>query len=285
MSLRILLLGHTGKMGLALQHAFAGLGTVIGYNSTTLNAADPEAVAEVVRHNQPDLLINTIAFLGIDPCEKDPLLAQQINTLFPRQLAQLAAELNAVLIHFSTDAVFPDLAEGAYTEEMCPQPINLYGASKWMGDCMVMHHAPRHYIFRLPLLFGPASKANQFMERMLSLLEQGRPQLRVAEDIISSPSYSRDLAAEVRRVYAERYPWGVYHLSNSGTGSLYELMHEVGKHLQIAEKIHPASYREFPSLGVKQTRTPLVSLKLPPLRPWQEAVAAYCQLLKGMSDD
>ncbi|MEO5341406.1 MAG: NAD(P)-dependent oxidoreductase [Magnetococcus sp. MYC-9] len=277
---RTLLLGHTGKMGLALQWAFQQIGTVIGYNSATLDATDLEAVGRVVRQCQPHLIINAIAFVGVDFCEKEPALAQHVNTLLPRRLAQLSQELAVPLIHLSGSTVFGDRQEGAWTERHCPSPINVYGVTKLAGDCLVAHHAQQHYIFRLPLLFGPSLQPNQFVEKLLAQAEQGTSSLRVANDVFYSPSYSRDLAARMVQLYQEAIPWGVYHLYNGGDPSLYDLMHEFATHLVLSTEIQPATHRDFPSQGAKPLRVPLSSEKLPPLRPWQEAVADYCQLLK-----
>lgn len=282
MGRRILLLGHTGKMGLALHKTFQQAGEIIGRNSTDLDAANPVAVRELVTHCRPDVVLNTIAFMGVDACEKEPATAQRINSLLPRQLAQLSADHGFTLIHFSTDAVFKDNdKDRPWLESDCPMPINIYGTSKLAADHLVAHHAPRHYLFRLPVLFGAAVKTSQFVEKMLALAAAGRPVLRVATDIVSSPSYSRDLANAALHVFLEEKPWGLYHLCNQGQASLYDLMKEIAHHLHLSCEIQPASHKDFPAIGEKQTFLPMSSEKLPPLRPWQEAAADYCRVLKG----
>ena len=75
----------------------------------------------------------------------------------------------------------------------------------------------------------------------------------------------------------EEPPFGLYHIANEGQGTLYDLMMEVAGCLGISSKIERASLNDFPGIGNKNTVTPLKMTKTPPLRPWKEAVAAYCQ--------
>ncbi|MBF0611474.1 MAG: NAD(P)-dependent oxidoreductase [Magnetococcales bacterium] len=276
----ILLLGHTGKMGLALQHAFQNHGTIIGRNSKDLDATDFDSITDLIFACRPQLVINTIAYMGIDACEQNPEQAQKINTLLPRHLARLSAEHAFTLVHFSTDAVFNDDFTTLRGESALPSPVNLYGVTKLGGEHMVAHHAPHHYIFRLPVLFGPAIKEGQFVEKMLRLVNNGAQSLRISQDIITSPSYSRDLARAVRQVVLAEQSFGLYHLCNEGKASLYDLMKEIVNQLGLQVTVQAASHRDFPAVGEKNTCTPMRSEKLPPLRPWQEAVAEYCQLLK-----
>jgi dTDP-4-dehydrorhamnose reductase len=278
--MRILLLGHTGKMGRALYQVLSGSHDVVGLNSQDFSATDFPQMTRIVQNIIPDIVINTVAFQGIDRCELEPEQAFQVNTLFPRHLACLCEARSSTLVHFSTDAVFADKAEGYCTESDTPAPINLYGATKYAGDCLVSSNCQNHYVCRIPLVFGLNRGAGQFVERMLARLRAGTGAIHVAVDIVSSPSYSLDLAVAVQGLLQGRAPYGTYHLANEGVASLYDLMVAIAADLIPEAVVKRASWQDFPVVGRKNLQTPLRSNKIQSLRPWRDAVQAYCRELR-----
>jgi dTDP-4-dehydrorhamnose reductase len=277
----VLILGHTGKLGARLAEAFAATWRVVGGSGREFDAADFGQVTAFVTAKRPDIIVNTVAFLGIDPCEKEPERALTLNTLYPRHLAGLAESRGIPLVHFSTDAVFSGETGEPLTEEDAADPVNLYGLTKYGGDCFVRAACRRHYLFRVPLLFGPGGRGNQFVERMIERIRAGQDGLRVSDDIVSSPSYSRDVASRVVELVGEGAPFGTYHLANEGSASLYELIEEIARRISPGMTIDKASFRDFPHMGRKNTVTPLRSVRTAPLRPWRDAVADYLRTLEG----
>ncbi|HLC98716.1 MAG TPA: NAD(P)-dependent oxidoreductase [Candidatus Nanoarchaeia archaeon] len=280
MTKKVLLLGHTGKVGIALKSVLNGNYRVIGRNSNDFDALDFDAVRKMVQAEKPDILINTVAFLGIDPCENDPEKAFKINTLFPKLLASLSNELDFLLVHFSTDAVFNDGKGDFYVESDIPKPLNVYGMTKYGGDCLIQAIAKKYFIFRISIMFGKSIKNNQFVEKMLQLINQGRKTLKIADDIISSPSYSLDVAKGVREILKRSPEYGIYHMVNDGKATLFDIMSEIVNGLGLDVKIEKASYNDFPFTGIKNTNTPIRSEKIKPLRPWKEAIKDYVEELK-----
>lgn len=276
---KVLLLGCAGKVGTAFGRSFAGDHLVVGKGRGDFDAADAGQVERLVRADRYDIVVNAVAFVGIDQCEKEPARAFAVNALLPGLLARLSAELGFLLVHFSTDAVFSDRNSGHYLEEDCPRPINVYGITKHAGDCLVQAETGRHYLIRISLLFGESAKDGQFVEKMISRVRQGQKRLDIAADIVCSPSYSRDIASRVRELVAEEAPSGLYHVANDGQASLFELMREIVSCLRLEVELRPASHRDFPSVGRKNTWSVLRSQKIRPLRPWQEAVREYCAAL------
>lgn len=281
---KILLLGSTGKMGIALSAAFQQGYRVIGKNSRDFDAMDFQQVHSLIEENNPDIVINTVAVLGIEPCEKEPEKAFRLNTLYPKFLAELAKEKGFLLVHFSTDAVFNDEKKDFYLESDQPCPLNIYGFTKYGGDCFIQNLAGKYYIFRISLLFGETSKNTQFVEKMLQKVMEGQKVLKVSDDIISSPTYSKDVAGEVRRIIEGKYSFGIYHIANAGKVSLCGLMRQIVKGLELDVKVEKASYKDFPFVGVKNTCTPIKSKKVGCLRSWQEAVKEYCCNIKASKD-
>jgi dTDP-4-dehydrorhamnose reductase len=277
---RILLLGSTGKMGIALKDIFNSGYSLIGKNSRDFDAFNFSQVQALIEKNKPDIVINTVALLGIDPCEKDPEKAFRLNTLYPKFLAELSKEKKFLLVHFSTDAVFNDEKRDFYTESDNPHPLNIYGFTKYGGDCFIQALAQRYYIFRISLLFGETNKNTQFVEKMLERIKEGQRVLRVSDDIFSSPTYSKDVATEIRRIIESDCPFGIYHIANEGKASLCELMQEIIRNLGLSVKVEKASYKDFPHSGRKNTYTPLKSEKISLLRPWKDAVKEYCSNIK-----
>lgn len=274
---KVLVLGDSGKLGRALVEAFEGDHEVHGRShSGGLEAGNTSQISDLLDQLKPDIVLNAIALNGLNPCECDPARAIQLNTLLPRLLAECSRRQNFLLVHFSTDAVFDGLrSSGFYRESDRPSPVNLYGLSKLGGDYFIAAETEHHYIFRLSVLAGPPGRLPQFLEQMIVRARAGEA-LQVADDIICSPSYVRDIAQAVRWTVKAERPYGLYHLANSGAATLYELMVEILKGFQLDVPLTAVSSDRFHALARKPLRTPLISEKLEPLRDWREAIQDYC---------
>jgi len=273
---RILLFGGSGKVGTALRAVFAGQYQVTSPGRDALDVRDGGRVRQIVSETGPDIVINAAAFAGIDACEDDPAGALEVNTLFPKLLAELSRERGFLLVHFSSDAVFSGRSSGYYDEQSAAAPVNMYGFTKFGADCFISAIAKRYYIARISIQFGACSRNAQFVEKMLEKVSNGQRHLRISDDITASPSHSADVARAVRQLIEGSAPSGLYHIANSGKASLYRLICEMVSNLGLDAAIDPVPQASFPSKGVKNGYTPITSTKLPPLRSWQEAAADYC---------
>lgn len=284
---KILVLGDTGKMGTALKQVFTKdcCYQVVGKSSIDFNAANFEEVRNLICKTMPDIVVNTIAFTGIDQCEQEPARAFQLNAFLPRLLAQLSNKKSFVLVHFSTDAVFQDAPIGSvYTEQDIPCPLNIYGLSKFGGDCFIQNIASQYIVIRIGILFGATNKTTQFVEKMLKRIQDGQKQLRISADVVSSPCYSLDIAEALKNMLEGSYSSGLYHVVNSGQASLFDLLKEIIENLNIQVEIEKALSSEFPYHEVKNKYTPIRSVKAPSLRPWQDAVKEYCKQINVEGD-
>lgn len=279
MAKRVLLLGCTGKMGTALHDAFAAEYSLIRRNSGDFDASNFAQVKTLVEETSPEIVLNTVAHLGIDPCEKNPEKAFRLNALHPKFLAELSKEKGFLLVHFSTDSVFDGNKNDYYVESDTPKPPNVYGVSKYGGDCFVRAIAEKYFLVRVSILLGEVTKNNQFVEKMLLKARLGQTSLRIADDIVQTPTYAYDVARKIKMLIEDSSPFGLYHIVNEGKASLFELMEEVVAGLGLDVTLERASHRDFPSVGIKNTHTPLTSEKIRPLRPWRDAVRAYCEKL------
>jgi dTDP-4-dehydrorhamnose reductase len=272
---KVLIFGATGKLGSAITLAFKAAGyDVITFSSATFDINNYHEVASILDKAQPDIVINCAAMLGIDACHVNPSKAFVMNALFPRQLAIESNRLDYQLIHFSTDAVFAGRVSSPYSEEDVPNPVNQYGFTKYASEQLVQECSEQAYVFRIPMLFGLGGAGSQFVEKMLHLATS-KDELKIASDIITSPSYSNDIAKEVLAISLSSSDFGLYHLANAGAASLYDLMTHAKQQLGFKSEIIPVSYKHFSFVGDKNTETPLVTIKRSPLRHWREAFDDY----------
>lgn len=276
MARKVLLFGHTGKMGTALSRVFAASSDIVGVNSSDIDVREADEVRALVGRTKPDIIVNAVARLGIDHCEQHATDAFQVNALFPGVLAECARAEGVPLVHLSSETVFSGVKGDYLTEEDQPDPINAYGVSKYMSELVVRDLLPDHYIFRLPVLFGESRKRVHLVERMIDRIREGETHLRMADDIVTSPTYSQDAAEAIFSAVSGGAPFGLYHVCNSGKASLFDLMSETVRILGLDAVVEAASFEEFPSQGNKNTITPLRQTKLPELRSWKEALAEYC---------
>lgn len=182
-----------------------------------------EAVQLKLKALQPDLVFNASGYTNVDQCESKSDLAYQVNCLGVRNLAIVSDELGAIIVHMSTDYVFGGKGNKPYREYDSVNPLNIYGKSKYDGELMVRQHCRRHYIVRTSWLFG--NHSNNFVLNMLRLAKE-QDFLRVVNDQIGSPTYTRDLAEAIAEL-VEKPTYGTYHLTNSDCCTWYTFAKEI----------------------------------------------------------
>lgn len=281
---KILLLGYTGKVGTAIMESFQSDDyLLVGLNSKDFDARDINSIRKYIQSEKPDIVINCVAKLGMNPCEDNPMEAFTMNSLYPRELAKLSNEFDFLLVHFSTDAML-DNSEGYIDESVCPKPMNAYGLTKFGGDCFIEHTAKRYYIIRISLLFGEVIKAfkdnTQFVENIFYRLENGETKLRIADDVVFSPTYSLDVARKLREIIENEYDYGIYHVVNEGEVSLYDFTKAFIDELYPNVSIERTKIKEFYSEVKRNTYYPMTSKKIGAMRPWNEAIKEYCDRMK-----
>ncbi len=220
MTARILVTGRTGQVGTELARAAwpAGLEPqVVGRE--TLDLADPEAAAAVVRSGGYALVVNTAAYTAVDRAEEEEALATRVNGDGPRALAMACADVGIPIIHLSTDYVFDGAREGAYDENDTVGPLGAYGRSKLAGEIGVRAACAHHVILRTAWVFSAHGK--NFVKTMLRLAAD-KPELRVVADQHGCPTAAHDIARVVveiaRQVVQDGRAdaWGTYHLAGAG---------------------------------------------------------------------
>jgi dTDP-4-dehydrorhamnose reductase len=277
--MKILIVGGRGMLGTDLMEAFSSVHDTTGLDLPKLDITQLEQCQARLKEFRPDVVINAAAFTQVDACESREKEAFLVNGHGAGNLAMVAASSGAMLVHYSTDYVFDGRKETAYVEEDLPNPQNVYGKSKLLGETLIREHCPNHLILRTSWLFGP--NGSNFIRTIVNAARKGDP-LRVVNDQRGSPSYSKDLAAHTLRMIAAGCR-STYHVTNSGCCTWYELASEAVARAGMQRiPIAPVSSSEFPRPALRPANSVLANAHLerdglPLMRPWQAAVGEYVE--------
>jgi dTDP-4-dehydrorhamnose reductase len=176
-------------------------------------------VSRILRQDLPDAVINCAAWTDVDGCETDHKRAFAANAVGPANLARASRELNLRLVTISTDYVFNGEKEGFYTQRDQPNPLSMYGASKFEGERGAQLAYARTIIVRTGFIFGPGG--SNFLSTIVERSRRGE-KLKAIADAYGTPTYSRDLAVRLRELVQLDLP-GTFHVVNAGEGVSYEV--------------------------------------------------------------
>jgi dTDP-4-dehydrorhamnose reductase len=276
----VAIVGSTGQLGSDLVEAFA-TERVHGLSHEDLDIGDDAAMRRVLGALSPDIVVNTAAFHNVPRCEVEVDRAYALNAVAPRRLALLCHELGARLVHVSTDYVFDGSKQAPYVETDRPAPLNVYGVSKLAGEYEVLGSGDSHQVVRSSGLYGVRpcrAKGGNFIDTMYRVSRE-KPEVRVVNDEILTPTFTADLAAQIR-VLALEGPPGLYHATSQGSCSWYEFARAVFDLGHIATPLAPSSVKDMaspvrrPFYSVLENAA-LAAAGLDRMRPWREALADY----------
>jgi dTDP-4-dehydrorhamnose reductase len=204
---------------------------------------DAPALRSLFQQYQPAYCINCAAYTAVDKAESDAEQAFAINAKAVGALAALAHEYNTRFLHFSTDYVFDGTSQEPYNESAPVDPVNVYGASKLLGEELCMQHNPDAIIIRTAWVFS--SFGQNFVKTMIRLMKE-RNEINVVNDQVGAPTYAADLAACIMTIIANWMP-GIYHYSNSGRISWYNFADAIRELTGSNCIVNPISTSQFPT--------------------------------------
>ena len=286
-SMKVLLLGPRGQLGHDVLHAHAQAGEpfeMLPLGRDRLDVATPGAVGRILRGLDFDILVNATACNLVDRAEDEAAaLAFAVNAHAVRDMAQVCAAKQARFIHVGTDYVFGgDATRRRPLREDDPiAPVNVYGASKAMGETLARLACEDVVILRVASLFGTAGaggKGGNFVETMIRAGRE-RGALRVVADQTMSPTATADVASIVLRTLTEGCEAGLYHVVNGGSATWFDFACEIIRLAGVEAVVTPCASGEYSTPAARprysvldNTRTSAAFGAMP---PWQDALERY----------
>ena len=278
--MRILIFGSTGMVGTAMESACRDNKVdFIGLDHRAVNIADFESVKRAMDKHSPDVVVNCVAIIGTNICERDPVQAININSIAVYNMAKHCHTKDIIFVQPSSHAVFDGLKDGYYTEEDRPEPVNIYSSSKYLAENFAINNCRKHYIVRFPTMFGARrNKASGFVDKVIEKIKK-KEELKIADDKIDSMTYALDAATQLIAIVQRQMPYGIYHVTNAGMSSYYDFVEKLIGLLGVEALLTRAKDSDFAALGYKPLKTAMRSIKLEPMRKWQDALSEYVKII------
>jgi dTDP-4-dehydrorhamnose reductase len=290
---RILLLGAAGQLGVELGKSLTDGSDFVALSRREADLTDEGGLREAIRRIAPRFIVNAAAYTAVDRAESEPELARAVNARAPAVLAQEARELDAWLLHFSTDYVFDGSGTAPWRETDAPNPLNIYGRSKLEGEQAIAAAGCRHLIFRTSWVY--AGHGSNFLRTMLRLGSE-RPLLKVVDDQTGAPTSAPELARAVRQVLtrlqtedsASPEP-GIYHMTCAGSTTWFGFATAIfagGLANPPVPKLIPISSEEYPTPAVRPRNSILDCTKLErefglQLAHWKDALSEVIESMRA----
>ena len=278
----IIVTGAKGQLGGDVCEALTQKGIAnIGIDIEEADITDLSSLERFFEKNKADAVIHCAAYTAVDRAEEEKEKCFAVNTKGTENIAKCCKKFSMKLLYVSTDYVFNGKGDTAFSVDSEKGPLNVYGESKLLGEKAVAENLDRYFIVRTSWVFG--EKNTNFIHTMLRLSET-RDTVSVVCDQVGSPTYSRHLAYLLcRMIKSEKY--GIYHATNEGFCSWYELASFSLAYAGKDTKVLPVYSKDYPSKAVRPLNSRLSKKSLDKagfsrLPSWQHAVREYLDNLK-----
>jgi len=278
--MKVLITGSNGLLGQKLLHKLRKdtsvelIATSIGdnrvsekegYKYLSLDITSKSVVENIIFSEKPDVIINTAAMTNVDACEDNKQECDALNVDAVKYLSDCAIEINAHLVHISTDFIF-DGENGPYSEDDIPNPLSYYGLSKLKSETLLLESSCKWTVLRTIIVFGVAenlSKGNLILWAK-GALEKGDP-LNIIDDQFRAPTIAEDLADACVLSFQKR-KYGIYNASGKDIMSIYEVVERIAKHYNYStENLNRISTSTLNQLATRPPKTGFIldkSIKL-----------------------
>ncbi|MDD2688642.1 MAG: dTDP-4-dehydrorhamnose reductase [Candidatus Omnitrophica bacterium] len=290
--MKYLITGANGMLGSALCPMLAKDGGEIyptdintkGNNIYKLDIRDKEQVQAMVKEIRPDILFHLAAETNVDKCELEPEHAYQTNVLGTKNIALACKEMGIIMVYIGTCSIFDGKKQEPYRETDTPNPISVYSKTKLEGERIVQDLLEKYFIFRAGWMMGGNKKDKKFVAKIIELLETQK-EIRAVDDKFGSPTFTFDISrAMIETIKVGRY--GLYHMTNLGSCSRYELACKIKEYLKKDDVIiKPIPSSEFPLPAPRPRSEAVENFNLSSIglghimRPWEEALKIYLEQL------
>lgn len=233
-----------------------------------------EGMRSWLRANPHSAIVHLAALADMERCEKDPEESYKLNVLGSYNISKISREFGIYLVYMSTCAVFDGKKNTAYEPEDVPNPLNVYGRTKYIGELVVRDLAPNSLVVRTGWLFGGGrGSEKKFVNFCIRKLREGGAEIPATQDRFGSPTYIPDLIDTVKKFLSEPSS-GVVHVVNEGVTSYFEVAKMIQAEGNFGGVVTPVKSMNLETSGVKRGK--MEGLKSSrPLRTWQEAMRDY----------
>ncbi len=279
--MKVLVTGAHGQLGSDIVSILKNNHEVDGLSRSELDITNFTLTNRIIQQKKPEVVIHCAAYTKVDQAEKDVDQAFLVNAYGTRNMAVASQEAGAKLVYISTDYVFDGTSSVPYREFDVPNPVNNYGKSKLAGEEFVKNLSYRFFIVRTSWVFG--KNGENFMKTMIRLA-QNQKELYAVDDQIGSPTYTVDLAHFIEQlISSDKY--GVYHASNRGFCSRYDLTKALMEELKAGITVKRAKTASFPTPAIRPAYSVLdhMAIRLNGFRElphWREGLNSFLQSLK-----
>jgi dTDP-4-dehydrorhamnose reductase len=285
---RVAIFGSGGQLGVELKTEFTKRGyEVTGFERGRVDITSATDVERCLAEYDPAIVLNAAAYNQVDVAEKEPQAAYLVNALAVRNLALSCRQVNARLVHFSTDYVFDGMAGRAYTEQDMPRPLGAYAVSKLAGEYYARAYLDQALIIRTSGVYGPGglhTARGNFVELMLRLAANTRPTpdaqpIKVVEDHVASPTYAPALASRTADL-VERGAQGLFHIGGGAPISWFDWAGKIFSAAGLHPPLKPTNEREFRTAARRPKYSALANLKMEslgidPMPTLDQAIGLY----------
>ena len=284
--------GAFGQLGVELVRELQKRGWAArGWDRAHADITDAAAIEQALADYDPQVVFNCAAYNQVDVAEKEPQAAYAVNALAVRNLALACRQVDAKLVHFSTDYVFDGKARQPYAEDAPTHPLGAYAVSKLAGELYAQAYLDRVLVVRTSGVFGPggvATARGNFVELMLRLARTGQP-IRVVEDHVASPTFAPALASRTVDL-VERGAEGIVHAGGGAPISWFDWAVKIFAAAGLHPPLKATNEREFRTAARRPKYSALSnarmeSLGIAPMPPLDEAIRTYLELRSRRTAD
>lgn len=281
---KVVILGGGGQLGVELCREFERRDwSVQKFDRKSLDVTDANHVESAIAQVDPQVVINSAAYNQVDIAETEPRAAYDANAFAVRNLAMACRQVDAKLVHFSTDYVFDGTKGSPYVETDHPHPLGAYGVSKLAGELYAQAYLDDPLVLRTSGVFGPAglfTPRGNFLELMLRLAKGSAP-IRVVQDYFASPTYAPAMAERTADL-VEQGIGGLFHLGGGEAISWYKYAEMIFESAGLSPSLTPTDAREYRTAARRPQYSALSNAKLEgagikPMPPLREAIKDYLQ--------
>lgn len=275
--MKVLVTGVKGQLGYDVVKVLEARGiSCKGVDIEDFDLTDELAVSQYIREFAPTAVIHCAAYTAVDRAEDDKDLCYAVNVTGPENIARICKEIDAKMLHVSTDYVFDGEGDQPFEVDSVKAPKGQYGLTKSLGEDKVTELLSEYFIVRTAWVFGV--NGNNFVKTMIRLGKE-RDELTVVSDQFGSPTYTPDLAKLLcDMILTDRY--GVYHATNEGYCSWYDFACAIMQEAGLSARVTPVTSEQYASKAVRPknsrlSRTSLDQAGFERLPAWQDALKRY----------